>query len=201
MPIGRLTKKIQCQLMASVSAPPASSPIEAPAEATKLYTPIALACSRGWGNIVTIIPRITAEVIAPPTPCTKRAAISSSWLWATPQASEAVVKTARPTRNIRRRPIRSPSRPASRRRPPNAIRYAFTTQARSDCEKPRSVWIDGSATFTIVASRMIMSIPTQSTTSAIQRVRSSFAATAGKRGLGAVRVMPSDARSEHRLHR
>jgi hypothetical protein len=35
-PIGTLTKKIQCQLIASVSTPPASSPIEAPAEATKL---------------------------------------------------------------------------------------------------------------------------------------------------------------------
>ena len=34
MPIGRLTKKIQCQLMASVSTPPASRPIEPPAEAT-----------------------------------------------------------------------------------------------------------------------------------------------------------------------
>ena len=34
MPIGTLTKKIQCQLIASVSAPPASSPIEPPADAT-----------------------------------------------------------------------------------------------------------------------------------------------------------------------
>ena len=34
MPIGTLTKKIQCQLIASVSAPPASRPIEPPAEAT-----------------------------------------------------------------------------------------------------------------------------------------------------------------------
>jgi hypothetical protein len=35
-PIGMFTKKIQCQLMASVSTPPASRPIEAPAAATKL---------------------------------------------------------------------------------------------------------------------------------------------------------------------
>jgi hypothetical protein len=35
-PIGRLTKKIQCQLMASVSTPPASRPIDAPPAATKL---------------------------------------------------------------------------------------------------------------------------------------------------------------------
>ena len=35
-PIGRLTKKIQCQEIASVRTPPARRPIEAPAEATKL---------------------------------------------------------------------------------------------------------------------------------------------------------------------
>ena len=35
MPIGMLTKKIQCQLIDSVRTPPASRPIEPPAEATK----------------------------------------------------------------------------------------------------------------------------------------------------------------------
>jgi len=33
-PIGMFTKKIQCQLIACVSTPPASRPIDAPAEAT-----------------------------------------------------------------------------------------------------------------------------------------------------------------------
>src|SRR5919204_1396117 len=134
--------------------------------------PIAFACSAGRGNIVTIMPRITAEVMAPPMPCTKRAPMSISWVWATPHSSEAAVKTPRPARNTPRREIRSPRRPASSRRPPNAIRYAFTTQARLDCEKPSSLWIDGSATFTTVASRTIISIPTHSTTSATQRERS-----------------------------
>ena len=60
--------KIQCQLIASVSAPPASSPIELPDTATNVYIPIAFACSLGSGNIITIIPRITAEVSAPPMP-------------------------------------------------------------------------------------------------------------------------------------
>ena len=36
MPIGTLTKKIQFQLRPSVSTPPASRPIDAPADATKL---------------------------------------------------------------------------------------------------------------------------------------------------------------------
>jgi hypothetical protein len=65
------TKKIQCQLTAWVSTPPASSPI-----------------------MVTIMPRVTAEVSAPPIPCTNRAAISTAWLSASPQASDASVKRA-----------------------------------------------------------------------------------------------------------
>jgi hypothetical protein len=69
-----------------------------------------------------MIPRITAEVIAPPAPWMNLAATSTSWLWASPQSSEAAVKMVNPIRKIRRRPIRSPSRPESRSRPPNAIR-------------------------------------------------------------------------------
>jgi hypothetical protein len=122
MPIGTLTKKIQCQLIDWVMTPPASSPIDPPAEATNAYTPIAFACSRGSGNIVTIIPRITAEVIAPPTPWMKRAATSTSWLWAAPHTVEATVNTTSPARNMPRREIRSPSRPESSSSPPNAIR-------------------------------------------------------------------------------
>ena len=162
-PTGTLTKKIQCQLIDSVSTPPASRPTEPPAEATNAYTPIAFAWSRGSGNIVTIMPRITAELIAPPMPCTNRAATSISWLCARPHSSEATVNTPSPARNTRRRPIRSPSRPASSSSPPNAIRYAFTTHARLDCEKPRSSCIEGSATFTTVTSSTIISTPVHST--------------------------------------
>ena len=67
-----------------------------PADATNPKTPIAFICSRGSGNIVTIMPRITAEVSAPPTPWMKRAAISISWLVATAQSTEAAVNTASP---------------------------------------------------------------------------------------------------------
>ncbi len=163
IPIGMLTKKIQCQSSDCVSTPPASNPTEPPAEATKAYTPIAFACSRGSGNIVTIIPRITAEVIAPPMPWTKRAPTSTAWLLASPQAAEASVNSASPARNTRRRPMRSPSRPARSSSPPKAIRYALTTQARLDCVKPRSLWIEGSATFTTVMSRTIISMPAHRT--------------------------------------
>jgi hypothetical protein len=124
------------------------------------------------GNIVTIMPRITADVMAPPTPCTNRAPMSISCVWATPHSSEAAVKTVRPIVNMRLRPMRSPRRPASSSSPPKAMRYALTTHARLDWEKSRSLWIEGRATFTIVWSRMIMRKPAQSTTSATQRSRS-----------------------------
>lgn len=42
-PIGRLMKKIQCQLIACVRMPPSSRPIEPPADATNAKTPIAFA--------------------------------------------------------------------------------------------------------------------------------------------------------------
>ena len=42
------------------------------------------------------MPRITAEVIAPPTPWTKRAATSSAWLSARPHSSEANVNSPMP---------------------------------------------------------------------------------------------------------
>src|SRR4051794_13724525 len=154
--------------------------------------PIAFAWSRGVGNIVTIMPRITADVIAPPTPCTKRAPTSIAWLCASPQAREARVNTPRPARKIPRREIRSPSRPASSSRPPKAIRYALTTQARLDAENPRSSWIEGSATFTTVTSSTIISMPAHSTTRAIQRERSSV-------GLEVVMSLKTEGRT--RTHR
>ena len=137
--------------------------MEPPDDATKANTPIAFACSRGSGNIVTIMPSTQADVIAPPMPWMKRAPTSIPWLWAAPHSSEATLKSTRPAMKMSLRPMMSPRRPASSSKPPKAIMYALTTQARLDCENPRSSWIDGSATFTTVASRTIMSMPVQST--------------------------------------
>src|ERR1044072_306565 len=119
-----------------------------------------------------IIPSTTADASAPPPPCRKRAAISIPWLCESAHRSDAPVKTARPVRKMRRWPSRSPRRPASSSRPPNAIRDALTVQARLVCEKPRSSLIDGSATFTTVPSSTIISTAAHSTYSASQRLRS-----------------------------
>jgi hypothetical protein len=61
---------------------------------------------------------ITEVAIAPPRPWRKRAAISSSWLSATPHRAEAMVKRVTPERKTRLRPTRSPSRPAIKRKLP-----------------------------------------------------------------------------------
>ena len=86
-----------------------------------------------------------------------------------PQASEAALKRARPAMKTRRRPSRSPARPPSSRKPPKASVYAQTTHCRFSCEKWRSDWIEGSATFTIATSSTIMNCVTTSSPSAIQR--------------------------------
>ena len=52
------------------------------------------------------------------------------------------------------------------------------THARLACEKPKSRWSDGNATFTIVASSTIISWPRHRTASAIQRRRSRVASPA-----------------------
>ena len=69
-----------------------------------------------------MIAMITEEATAPPIPWTKRAAISSASLSATPHIAEALVNSARPLRKTFLRPTRSPSRPASSRKLPKAIR-------------------------------------------------------------------------------
>ena len=92
-PTGMLMKKIQCQLTASVTTPPTSNPIEPPPTATKMYALMALARWAGSGNSVTIIAMITDDEIAPPMPCTKRAAISVFWSSASPHTAEASVKS------------------------------------------------------------------------------------------------------------
>ena len=172
MPIGTLTRKIQCQSSESVSTPPSSTPIEPPPDATNPKTPIAFARSAGSVNRFIISESETAEATAPPTPCTARAAISTPCDSASPQQIEAIVNSAMPPMNSVRWPYRSPRRPPRSRNPPNVSRYAFTTHASEVDEKPRSSLMEGSATFTIVVSSTIMSVPRQRTIRAYQRVRS-----------------------------
>ena len=54
----------------------------------------------------------TANIPAPPIPCTPRATISQVGDCAAPQRAEAAVKSAMATRKTLLRPSRSPSEPA-----------------------------------------------------------------------------------------
>jgi hypothetical protein len=75
-----------------------------PAAETKPKTPIALARSSCAWNSVTMSESATAETTAPPQPWIARAATSAPCVGASPQASEASVNSATPTRNMRRGP-------------------------------------------------------------------------------------------------
>ena len=54
---------------------------------------------------------VRAIMIAAPSPCTARAAISSQSVGATPHRTEAAVNRTMPASSSRRRPMMSPSRP------------------------------------------------------------------------------------------
>ena len=97
-------------------------------------------------------------------PWSARDPISIPELVASPSRSEAAVKTTRPKRNSRLRPSRSPARPPSRRKPPKTRVYAFTIHWRFASDRPRSFWIEGSATFTTVASSTTMNWAKQTRT-------------------------------------
>src|SRR5580693_2079413 len=117
----------------------------------------ALTRSLPSGKELTTSASTAGEASAPPTPWMARAASSMPAVVARPPASEASVKMVRPAMNIRRRPRMSPARPPSSSSPPNVGVYPFITQDRLVEEKCRLVWMCGSAMFTTVASRMIMS--------------------------------------------
>ena len=111
-------KKIQPQLIFSVRIPPTSGPIASAIAETPAQIPIAIPRWRA-GNVAVMIESVAGFIIAAPTACTVRAAISTVAVPASPQTSDAAVKTMRPAMKIRRRPRRSASFPPLRRRTPN----------------------------------------------------------------------------------
>jgi hypothetical protein len=100
--------------------------------------------------------------IAAPIPCTTREAMSRRGSTASPPATLATTKTISPIRNIRAWPNRSASLPPSSRNPPKATAYPLISHCSVDVPMCRPVWIEGSATLTMVKSSTIISwaIPT-----------------------------------------
>src|SRR3954451_6426743 len=164
MPTGTFTKKIHRQENDCVSQPPRTSPKAEPPIAIADQTPSARARYFPSATVVEMIGRAAGEISAAPRPCSARKPISIPELAARPFSSDAAVKMTSPMRKSRLRPRRSPARPPSKRKPPNTSVYALTIHWRLASESPRSFWIDGSATFTIVASRTTMNCARQTRT-------------------------------------
>ena len=87
----------------------------------------------------------------------RRRARSTAGDQASPHMSDAAVNSKTPAMNTRLRPSRSAARPPSSSRPPDVSVYPFSTQDRPVAEKCKLLWMCGSAMFTTVMSRMIMS--------------------------------------------
>lgn len=122
-PTGRLMRKTIRQPVPSRSAPASQPPRIGPAIAAIPITgPNAANAAPSWlgGKTCLMIPSPCGMRSAPNAPCTARVAISAPALGASAHAAEASVKPAMPTRNMRRRPKTSPSRPPTMSRTPNA---------------------------------------------------------------------------------
>ena len=116
-PMGMLMKRIQRQLSRSVRMPPSSTPAAPPAPPIAPQIPTARLRSAGSVKVVVMIDRLAGAMIAPPSPWTNRAMISTLWLLASPPANDDSANSTRPVTNTRRRPTRSAARPPSRRKP------------------------------------------------------------------------------------
>src|ERR1700680_3010702 len=91
--------------------PPKSTPAAAPPPPIAPQIPSALLRSAPSSNLVVMIDSVAGDTRAAPTPCTARAAISTELEPASPHASDAAVKTARPVMKISLRPSRAAKRP------------------------------------------------------------------------------------------
>ena len=105
----------------------------------------------------------TGVIIPPPTPCRMRNTTSSQRLSACPHSAEATVKTAMANKKVRLVPKRSPIQPEAGIHTARLRRYATTTHCTDDVPTPNSRPRVGSATLTIVASRISMNSPVTNT--------------------------------------
>ncbi len=92
-------------------------------------------------------------------------------LGVTEQAADVSVKPAEPTRNIRRRPRMSPRRAPAMSSTAKASVYPALSHWMVLAPPPSSRWMDGAATFTIVASSRSMTLAARTTAATTQRRR------------------------------
>ena len=116
-----------------------------------------------------MIDSVAGKISAAPRPITARTATSAVGVSTNPPTAEAVPNTASPDSNAPLRPKRSPRLPPASTSAANVSRYASTTHCRSRVEAPSSRTSDGSVTFTIVVSRLIVNAARHSTARAAPR--------------------------------
>ncbi|MNQ87919.1 hypothetical protein D3C85_1031620 [compost metagenome] len=110
IPTGTLIRKIQCHDSVCVSQPPSVGPISGPimpGMATKLSA--WRYCSRG--KVRSTESRPTGSSMAPPTPCTTRAAVSTGSVGAQAHSSEPSTNRPMAVWKMVRVPKRSASQP------------------------------------------------------------------------------------------
>jgi hypothetical protein len=137
------------------SQPPTIGPSAIAAPVIAPHKPIACARSRRSVNTFVKSESVDGNTIAAPTPITARAAISAPALSVSPPARLARPKTDSPASSIPLRPNRSDKLPTTSTDPANSKLKASTTHC--SCELDACSWRTsvGSATLTIVVSRLI----------------------------------------------
>src|SRR3954451_13405868 len=182
-PMGTLMKRIHCQPSASVSTPPTSAPAAPPAAPIAAHAESARLRSAPSVKVVVRMDSVAGATTAPPRPWKPRATINWPWPCDRPPASEAAANRNSPAIRTFLWPSRSAARPPSSRKPAKVIVYALTTHWRSTTEKPRSLRIEGSATFTTETSRITMNCARQQMIR-VQRLVASSSDCTGNYGSG-----------------
>src|SRR5690606_38716760 len=160
IPIGTLTRKIQCHDHASTISPPRIGPIAMPDIEIPLQMPIAFPRSAG-GNDVEMIESVNGMMNAAPIPCAARAAISQPVEGTNAARADVAVKTARPSMKNRLRPNRSPRPPAVICRDAKTSTYADMIHCSCAVVGEKSSEMVGNAMLTIRLSRTAMKRATQ----------------------------------------
>ncbi len=163
---GAITKKMLDHEEISISQPPTIGPSAIATPVVAPHSPIARARSERPVKMFEISDSVAGNTIAAPRPMKQRATISWPAVAVRPPATLASPNTARPASSMPLRPKRSLRLPHTSSSAANTRLYASTTHCSwlfDACSWRTSV---GSATLTIVVSRLITNAATSSATRA-----------------------------------
>ena len=152
---GAMAMKMLVQLKLSSSQPPTMGPSAIATPAIAPHRPMARARSRRWVKTFEISERVAGKVMAAPSPMTARAAISWAGLVVKPPTRLAAPNTVSPASSIPLRPNRSDRLPNVSSSAAKARLKASTTHCSWVVVAWSSRTSEGSATLTIVVSRLI----------------------------------------------